>query len=114
MEHLANVGPLAVSVDASLWHAYSGGVFADCAFDANIGLNHVVQLVGYGSDPADGGDYWLVRNSWGTGWGEDGYIRLQRQAEAQCGVDSTPLDGTACVGGLGSQDSRHLNSMLMA
>ena len=86
MNHLANVGPLAVAVDASVWHSYSSGVFTGCSFEENIGLNHAVQLVGYGTDPAEG-DYWLVRNSWGTGWGEGGYIRLQRQAEAQCGVD---------------------------
>jgi len=103
MNHLANVGPLAVSVDASLWHSYRGGVFAGCSFNQNIGLNHVVQLAGYGTDAADG-DYWLVRNSWGSSWGEAGYIRLQRQTEAQCGVDSTPLDGTACVGGMGSDE----------
>ena len=43
------------------------------------------------------GDFWLVRNSWGPMWGENGYIKLRRNAETQCGVDSTPLSGTACV-----------------
>ena len=88
MQHLAEVGPLAVSVYASSWGAYSGGVFEGCSYDSNIALNHAVQLVGYGSDPADG-DYWIVRNSWGPGWGEDGYIRLKRTAE--CGMNSTPM-----------------------
>merc|ERR1712179_238987 len=74
-----------------------------CSFDENIALNHAVQLVGYGTDPSEG-DYWLVRNSWGPSWGEGGYIRLQRQAEAQCGVDSTPMSGTACVGGPGNDE----------
>merc|ERR1712002_13490 len=101
MNHLANVGPLAVAVDASYWGGYSSGVFSGCSFSENIGLNHAVQLVGYGTDPAEG-DYWIVRNSWGTRWGEDGYIRLQRQAEAECGINSTPMDGTACVGGPGN------------
>merc|ERR1712130_705379 len=80
---------------------YSSGVYSGCAYDSNIALNHAVQLVGYGTDPAEG-DYWIVRNSWGTGWGEGGYIRLARDAEAQCGTDSTPMDGTACVGGPGN------------
>ena len=74
MTHLAEVGPLAVAVDASLWSGYRGGVFDRCDFNANIGLNHAVQLVGYGTDPAEG-DYWIVRNSWGASWGEEGYIR---------------------------------------
>jgi len=106
MTHLAEVGPLAVAVDASRWSGYRNGVFDGCAFDANIALNHAVQLVGYGTDAAEG-DYWIVRNSWGASWGESGYIRLKRTADMECGTDSTPLDGTACVGGPGS-DSQHV------
>jgi len=106
MTHLAEVGPLAVAVAASGWSSYSGGIFTGCSFDSNIALNHAVQLVGYGTDESLG-DFWLVRNSWGTGWGEGGFIRLQRQGEAQCGTDSTPMDGTACVGGPGN-DEQHV------
>merc|ERR1712038_840314 len=106
MTHLAEVGPLAVAVYASGWGGYSSGVYSGCAYDSNIALNHAVQLVGYGTDEAEG-DYWIVRNSWGTGWGEGGYIRLARDVEAQCGTDSTPMDGTACVGGPGN-DEQHV------
>jgi len=106
MTHLAEVGPLAVAVYASGWGGYGGGVYDGCSFDSNIALNHAVQLVGYGTDAAEG-DYWIVRNSWGPNWGEDGYIRLQRQATAQCGTDSSPMDGTACVGGPGN-DEQHV------
>merc|ERR1712062_391074 len=106
MQHLAEVGPLGVAVYASGWGGYSSGVYSGCAYDSNIALNHAVQLVGYGTDEAEG-DYWIVRNSWGTGWGEGGYIRLARDAEAQCGTDSTPMDGTACVGGPGN-DEQHV------
>jgi len=94
MNHLANVGPLSVAVDASSWSFYSGGIFSGCKYDRNIEINHAVQLVGYGSD--SDGDYWIVRNSWGSRWGENGYIRLARESEPQCGTDSTPLMGTAC------------------
>merc|ERR1712123_338882 len=81
-------------------------VFTGCSFDSNIALNHAVQLVGYGTDAAEG-DYWIVRNSWGPTWGEDGYIRLQRQSTPDCGTDSTPMDGTACAGGPGN-DEQHV------
>merc|ERR1711909_46588 len=50
MNHLATVGPLAVNVDASLWHTYTGGIFDGCDFNDNIEINHVVQLVGYTED----------------------------------------------------------------
>merc|ERR1711872_73520 len=80
------------------------GNTGSCEYDYN-GMPPSVGLVGYGSD-ADG-DYWIVRNSWGTGWGEDGYIRLRRDATAQCGTDSSPMDGTACADGPGS-DEQHV------
>merc|ERR1712168_1566739 len=102
MAHLAEVGPLSIAVDASVWHTYTGGVFTGCSFDENISINHGVQLVGYGSDFSALGvyDYWLVRNSWGESWGENGFIKLLRTQE--CGVNSTPMDGTACVNGPGT------------
>ena len=61
-------------------------------------INHVVVLVGYGTDADGGGDYWLVRNSWGVTWGEQGYIRLKRDPveNTPCGVDPQPWDGTGC------------------
>merc|ERR1711981_57846 len=101
MDFVANQGPLAVAVAASDWGWYSGGVFDGCSYDDNIALNHAVVLVGYGTDEKEG-DYWIVRNSWGSGWGENGHIRLKRESTATCGVNSTPMDGTACVGGPGN------------
>ncbi len=58
---------------------------------------HPSQAVGYGAD-ADGNGYWLVRNSWGEGWGEQGFIRLYRGANESCGIDTKPGDGVACDG----------------
>jgi cathepsin L len=43
----------------------------------NVIINHGVTLVGYGTD-ADKGDYWVIRNHWGTTWGENGFMRLRR------------------------------------
>jgi cathepsin L len=88
---------MTVNVDASLWHKYESGVFNGCSYSDNMDINHVVVLVGYGTDE-ELGDYWLIRNSWGTGYGENGYIRLARESEVKCGIDHTPADGTACIG----------------
>jgi cathepsin L len=98
MAALAHIGPLAVNVQADNWADYHSGVFSGCSNLSNVAIDHVVQLVGYGTD-AKLGDYWLVRNSWDTVWGENGYIRLARQAQPRCGVDVQPLDGTGCAGG---------------
>ncbi|KAJ1416450.1 hypothetical protein B484DRAFT_454287 [Ochromonadaceae sp. CCMP2298] len=97
MTAIATVGPVAVSVDASEWHSYAGGVFDGCNQESPD-IDHAVVLMGYGVE--NGQKYWLVRNSWAPSWGELGYIKIARQDtdETVCGTDSTPLDGTACVG----------------
>jgi len=97
LQWLTNNGPLAISVDASTWSGYGGGVFDGCD-NANPDLDHAVQCVGYGTDPTEG-DFWLVRNSWGPDYGENGYIRLKRYSTPPCGVDTTPSDGDGCNGG---------------
>jgi len=102
MNHIATVGPLAISVAANTFKDYHGGVFDGCDYDENIQLNHSVQLVGYGSE--EGKDYWIVRNSWGTNWGEDGYIRILREdpENVRCGTDTT-TSGHVCQGGPGNE-----------
>jgi C1A family cysteine protease len=59
-------GPMAVAVDASNWSSYRGGIFSNCG----TGLNHGVLAVGYNSESI------TIKNSWGTTWGEKGFIRL--------------------------------------
>lgn len=66
--------PTVVSINADTIQFYSSGIYSDASCSNQ--LNHVVINVGYGTD--NGVDYWKVRNSWGTGWGEDGYIRMKR------------------------------------
>ena len=61
-----NNSPVSVTVDATNWSPYRSGVFSNCA--ANI--NHAVLLVGVV------GGTWKIKNSWGTGWGEAGFVRL--------------------------------------
>uniref|UniRef100_A0A0D9XC97 Cathepsin propeptide inhibitor domain-containing protein n=1 Tax=Leersia perrieri TaxID=77586 RepID=A0A0D9XC97_9ORYZ len=65
---------------------YMGGVFTGDGCDQN--LNHAVTVVGYGVDAAGGGEYWLIKNSWGMQWGEQGYMRLQK-GQGACGIVST-------------------------
>jgi cathepsin L len=97
MNAVASVGPIAVSVDASTWSAYSSGIFDGCN-QRKPDINHAVVLMGYGED--NGAKYWLIRNSWSASWGEAGYIRLARSDGEQdkCGTDTTPHDGSACDG----------------
>jgi cathepsin L len=98
MTALATTGPVAISVAATEWEFYSRGVYnGDCGTE----INHAVTAVGYGVDPKFG-PYWLVRNSWSQSWGEDGYIRIAREASAadvKCGIDYNPSAGSACDGG---------------
>lgn len=99
MNGIANIGPMAVSVDATAWRDYESGVF-DGGNMTSPDLDHLVQMVGYGTD--SDGDYWLIRNSWTPLWGEHGYMKLARFGDAgdePCGLDVTPLDGNGCEGG---------------
>ncbi|KAL2333505.1 hypothetical protein Fmac_014718 [Flemingia macrophylla] len=79
--------PVSVAIEASgrELQLYQSGVFTG---RCGTGLDHGVVVVGYGSE--HGQDYWLVRNSWGTGWGEDGYFKLQRNVRdtstGKCGI----------------------------
>jgi cathepsin L len=97
MEALATVGPISISVDASSWSFYGGGIYNGCNAAAPD-IDHAVQAVGYGTD-STGQGYWIVRNSWSAGWGEQGFIRLYRGPNETCGTDSTPGDGSGCTGG---------------
>tara|TARA_B100000214_G_C23962230_1_gene625857 strand:- start:679 stop:1557 length:879 start_codon:yes stop_codon:yes gene_type:complete len=78
--------PVSVAIQANLtsFRLYSNGVYSD--FNCGTQLDHGVLIVGYGNDEVSGNDYWLVKNSWGPGWGENGYIRILRGTEEKSGL----------------------------
>ena len=74
-----NKRPVTAGIDASSkhFHYYVSGIF-DCD-TCGTSQNHSGVLVGYGKE--NGQDYYIFRNSWGTGWGEDGYVRLANNGD---------------------------------
>jgi len=82
--NLVSWGPLSICVDAANWQDYESGVMSweDCAWINQ--LDHCVQLVGYKTNTPLG-DYWIVRNSWNTDWGIQGYIWLEMWRDT-CGL----------------------------
>lgn len=79
--------PISVAIDASTaFQFYKSGVFTG---SCSNNVNHGVLAVGYGRDSSSNLDFWKVKNSWGTSWGEAGYVRMQRNTGTyggKCGI----------------------------
>jgi len=86
---LAQVGAVGIAIDAGGigFQLYSGGVYISSTCSSTR-LNHAVTAVGYGN--LSGQDYFTVKNSWGTAWGDNGYILMAANRNNQCGVAATP------------------------
>jgi cysteine peptidase B len=82
---LAEHGPIAIAVDAEAFMSYQSGIITDCNGQQ---LNHGVLLVAYNN--SDEIPYWVIKNSWGTSWGEDGYVRV-RKGTNECLVTDYPV-----------------------
>jgi hypothetical protein len=87
-----NIGPLSVGVNANQdWQLYSKGIYNPSENDCSSNIDkqdHGVIVVGYGTE--NGLDYWIIRNSWGKDWGENGYMRLVKGKNA-CGVANSVI-----------------------
>jgi len=79
-------GPLSITLNADLLMSYTGGVITGTPDDCpNSGSDHAVLLVGY--DTTQSPPFWIVKNSWGTSWGENGYFRIESD-NGLCGINS--------------------------
>ncbi|KAI4874695.1 hypothetical protein NFI96_021608 [Prochilodus magdalenae] len=79
------VGPISAGIDTpGTFRLYQSGVYDEPKCSSSI-QTHAVLVVGYDTD-CSGRQYWLVKNSWGTEWGEQGYIRMSRNKNNQCGI----------------------------
>mmetsp|Transcript_65302 Transcript_65302/g.147351 ORF Transcript_65302/g.147351 Transcript_65302/m.147351 type:complete len:357 (-) Transcript_65302:85-1155(-) len=87
LQAVGSVGPVSIAYDCTMgFQFYRSGVWDGwfCGTKPSQ-VNHAVLAVGYGNDPKSGLDYWLVKNSWGTSFGEAGYFRIIR-GKNKCGL----------------------------
>ena len=92
LEKSVAIGPVSVAIEADtkVFQFYKSGIITDSSCGTN--LDHGVLVVGYGSEGST--DYWIVKNSWGSSWGENGYVRLEKtsstKSKGMCGIAMQP------------------------
>ena len=81
---------IAIEADTKYFQSYSGGILTSSS--CGTSLDHGVLIVGYGED--SGQKFWLVKNSWGTTWGDKGYVKIARSESTNdpgiCGIAMDP------------------------
>ncbi|NP_081620.2 cathepsin L-like 3 precursor [Mus musculus] len=88
MKAVATVGPISVGIDTKhkSFQFYKEGMYYEPDCSSTV-LDHAVLVVGYGEE-SDGRKYWLVKNSWGRDWGMNGYIKMAKDRNNNCGIAS--------------------------
>ena len=92
LQYAVSKGPVSVAIEADtrVFQLYKSGIITSS--DCGTNLDHGVLIVGYGSE--NDLDYWIVKNSWGSSWGEDGYVRISKSSstdtEGICGIAIQP------------------------
>ena len=82
-------GPLAIALDAASLQTYTGGIITDCT--TTYSFDHAVTVVGF--DDANQPPYWILKNSWGSSWGESGFARVAKGVGA-CGIGQWSVSAT--------------------
>lgn len=93
LKRVVSQQPVSVAIQANTrsFQMYSSGIYSDLSCGNQ--LDHGVLIVGYGYDLLNDMEYWIVKNSWGPQWGEDGYIRMERNIQDSsglCGIAMQP------------------------
>ena len=92
LKYVVQHQPVSVAIQANKrsFQMYHSGIYSD--LDCGFKLDHGVLLVGYGYDKKYDMDYWIIKNSWGSEWGENGYIRIQRNIDDSRGLCGIAMD----------------------
>ncbi|KAL3673500.1 hypothetical protein V7S43_001209 [Phytophthora oleae] len=93
--------PISAAINSGgAFDEYMSGIYScpnDGDFTSSSGINHAIVLVGYGSDGTT--DYWILKNSYGSSWGEKGFMRLAMDSKINCGLSVFPIIPTGAITG---------------
>lgn len=90
LKSVVSVQPVSVAIKSDSLQFYTDGIYdSECEGD----INHAVLVVGYGKNEEDDKEYWIIKNSWGVSWGENGYMRLIRNDGSKYGRCDVASEG---------------------
>ena len=93
LKNAVAIQPVSVAIQANKrsFQMYQSGIYND--YECGTKLDHGVLVVGYGYDDNLSMPYWIIKNSWGTQWGDNGYIKIERNindTRGLCGIAMMP------------------------